>query len=435
MRFVNSVKSRVCRLWSRVKQRVGRFWESTRKSLRQIQRNWFGIMVLLFAVGFLSMIFVLGVGYLIAPSCLKEQNLECFYEKFFAEDGEGAADRGRNLVLWIGFFIGALLTVWRIKIADSEKKIAEEQKQIAAKQTEEQRQIAAKQTEEQKQIAAKQNENALLSRRDERYQKSTEMLGSAILALRVGGITALDGLARENTGEEAFCKQVVETLSAFVRYPTVDKAFPDHPDEQASETQEAKLDKGSEKPKKMRPDVEKAVKVLARIGEREDLKVGLRSVEVYPGAGAKMRKREVMRVDLHGATLAHGDFPGVNFSRFNLIEADLSGTVLWEADLREAILRKADLRKAFIVKASLVGAFFEGADLREANFSGKLTLAEPVSGELTSAEPISGKPTSAEPNSWWPNSAEPVWQMLIFLMPYSLSAPMREVQKDSRSRR
>lgn len=53
---------------------------------------------------------------------------------------------------------------------------------------------------------------------NERYQRGTEMLGSDVLAVRLGGIYALQRLAKDHP--EAYHVQVMRLLCAFVRNPT-----------------------------------------------------------------------------------------------------------------------------------------------------------------------------------------------------------------------
>ena len=57
---------------------------------------------------------------------------------------------------------------------------------------------------------------------NERYQKGAEMLGSKVLAVRLGGIYALARLAREHPGD--YHTQIMNLLCAFVRNPPEMKA-------------------------------------------------------------------------------------------------------------------------------------------------------------------------------------------------------------------
>ena len=67
-------------------------------------------------------------------------------------------------------------------------------------------------------VAYEQSETARRSLNEGRYQKASEMLGSSVLSVRLGGIYALCQLAEDHPRE--FHLQVVRLLSAFVRHPT-----------------------------------------------------------------------------------------------------------------------------------------------------------------------------------------------------------------------
>ena len=67
-------------------------------------------------------------------------------------------------------------------------------------------------------VAARQATTAQLGLLNERYQKGAEMLGSKVLAVRLGGIYALARLARDHSGD--YHTQIMSLLCAFVRNPT-----------------------------------------------------------------------------------------------------------------------------------------------------------------------------------------------------------------------
>ena len=67
-------------------------------------------------------------------------------------------------------------------------------------------------------VAERQAKTAQRSLLNERYQKGAEMLGSKVLAVRLGGIYALARLARDHSGD--YHTQVMSLLCAFVRNPT-----------------------------------------------------------------------------------------------------------------------------------------------------------------------------------------------------------------------
>ena len=55
---------------------------------------------------------------------------------------------------------------------------------------------------------------------NERYQKSADMLGSNVLAVRMGGIYALQQLAHDHAG--TYHLQIMNLFCAFVRRPPPD---------------------------------------------------------------------------------------------------------------------------------------------------------------------------------------------------------------------
>ena len=99
------------------------------------------------------------------------------------------ADTIRVIALVAGGVIAAMLALWRSLIAERQANAAQGQLKIAQ-----------------------------LSLLNERYQKGAEMLGSGILAVRLGGIYALRRLAEEHPQE--YHIQIMSLFCAFVRHPT-----------------------------------------------------------------------------------------------------------------------------------------------------------------------------------------------------------------------
>jgi hypothetical protein len=183
----------------------------------------------------------------------------------------------------------------------------------------------------------------------ERYTKAIEQLGSDKLDVRLGGIYALERIAKDSERDHP---TVVEVLSAFVR----EHSDPAHTDSQPSmaEVLSAFLQGDSQpadeqpddKPKlKPTTDVRAAITVLGRLPSRLDVP-----------------RADLTRVDFAGAALYRA-----NLSSFGLSEADLRGAGLMEANLRQADLLWADLKGANLQGANLQGAVLQGANLEGAN--------------------------------------------------------------------
>ena len=172
----------------------------------------------------------------------------------------------------------------------------------------------------------------------DRYTKAIEQIGSDKLDVRIGGIYALERIARDSVRDHP---TVMEVLSAFIREHS-HKPWPE-PDP-ASREQELST----------RPDVQAAVTVIGR----------------------RDKERDIGRIDLTGARLTGA----------NLFEADLSRANLFEADLTRAIIARAKLTGAYLARANLTRATLHNADLIKANLAGAdLTQADLPGADLTEA--------------------------------------------------
>jgi hypothetical protein len=162
--------------------------------------------------------------------------------------------------------------------------------------------------------------NFILSREGQvtdRYTKAVEQLGSKELDVCIGGIYALERIARDSAKDHP---TVMEVLTAFIR--------------EHSREQWPPPDTGSPEQERLtRPDVQAALSVVGR----------------------RDAKRDIRRIDLRRATLAG---------------ADLYGAHLDSAILRGATLTRADLTRANLRGADLTDATLTGADLTDADLTG-----------------------------------------------------------------
>ena len=194
-------------------------------------------------------------------------------------------------------------------------------------------------------VAQHQAETAERGLLNERYQKGAEMLGSQVLAVRIGGIYALLRLAAEHPKE--YNVQIILLLCAFVRHPTKDEEI------------EALRVKTDDLPE-MRPDVEEAM-VAINI-ERRVTSINLRD--------ADLRQLRLFGANLSRAILWQANLSGAELGRSNLNTADLSGANLHCADMSSADLRRATLHNADLSNAKLYRANLSGVWLKDANLSG-----------------------------------------------------------------
>jgi uncharacterized protein YjbI with pentapeptide repeats len=246
----------------------------------------------------------------------------------------------------------------------------------------------------------------------DRYSKAIEHLGEDSLDVRLGGIYALEQIARDSAQPREDQTTIVEVLSAFVRVhsdPVYQfKAAKPRPKGPSTEAQLAVV-AADYVVRSIKPpvDVQAAVTVLGRLRvlemvSRADLTgATLRHITLYTNlagvalsgadlTAADLRGSDLTGANLQGATLTgaklHGaDLTGANLVEADLTEAELDGANLTEArltaarltkaNLRKAIIRRADLFRATLTEANLIGSYLDGAtlissDLQRAYLSG-----------------------------------------------------------------
>jgi Pentapeptide repeats (8 copies) len=173
----------------------------------------------------------------------------------------------------------------------------------------------------------------------DRYTKAIERLGSDKLDVRIGGVYALERVARDSPRDHS---TVIDVLAAFIR--------------EHSHEQWPVAEPGAETPERTtRPDVQAAVTVVARRDPEHDRQA------------IDLNRADLTRANLSGATLSGADLSGANLSGAPLSSADLARANLRGADLTGAIVRDADLTGAVLGGADLSGATLSGADLSGAN--------------------------------------------------------------------
>ena len=176
----------------------------------------------------------------------------------------------------------------------------------------------------------------------DRYTKAIEQLSSRELDVRIGGIYALEGVARDSARDHP---TVMEVLTAFVREHSREQWPPPDSPRATWITWRGRFRTGGRQQERFtRPDVQAAVTVLGR----------------------RDAKRDMQPIHLTGADLTGADLTGANLSGANLTEATLRDADLARANLTGATLRDADLTRADLTDAALRGADLGGADLTEA---------------------------------------------------------------------
>lgn len=199
------------------------------------------------------------------------------------------------------------------------------------------------------------------------FVKAIEQLGSDKLEVRLGGIYALERIARDSEKDHG---PIMEVLTAFVRlhapWP------PEKPSEAKDQPAEAKKPTSGEKKPETKPapevkpraDIQAILMVLGRrtrtYGKGEAQRLDLRQTD--------LRRADLFKAHLEGANLWRAHLERTKLEKAHLEGADireahLEGAVLREAQLGEAVLRRAHLDGAVLWKAHLEGADLEGAHL------------------------------------------------------------------------
>jgi Pentapeptide repeats (8 copies) len=176
----------------------------------------------------------------------------------------------------------------------------------------------------------------------ERFTRAVEQLGDKKLDIRLGGIYALERIARDS---KTHYEPVIEVLTAFLREHTPAPALSEPPSEAPTP----------------RADVQAAATVIGRRGreyEREGYRVDLRRVDLRRVAlqGADLENAMLLQVDLSGARLE-----GANLKGAELTGAKLNNAFFWS----EAFPSAATLGGASLSVANLDGASLKCVDLRE----------------------------------------------------------------------
>jgi hypothetical protein len=223
----------------------------------------------------------------------------------------------------------------------------------------------------------------------ERYTRAIDQLGHAQLDVRLGGIYALERIARDSPPDRA---TIGEVLTAFVR-----SHAPWPPRLPGQYVAMAPIDEVPDLQVRA-PDVQASLTVLGRGGfaaltgggDRLNLRaVDLRLVELSEAhlerailSRAHLEQALLFATHLEAAifrsthleeaTLRSAHLKWGIFSATHLERADLSSARLEWANLDGANLEQADLRFAHLKGAILHGANLEQADLRGANLEGAL---------------------------------------------------------------
>ncbi|WP_167366969.1 pentapeptide repeat-containing protein [Microbacterium paludicola] len=180
-----------------------------------------------------------------------------------------------------------------------------------------------------------------------RFTDAIGQLGNDSIAVRVGGVYALERIAFDSPRDR---QTILDVLAAYVR------------------------NNGERKPDAPSPvDVVAAGPVIGRITR---MAIPEHSTDLH---GAHFNKAELSNANLRGADLSYADIRYANFFEASLVGADLSDVSGWRvrlerADLRDAVMRQAGLYEAVLDDADLTNADLTGAKLEGASFRGAVLV-------------------------------------------------------------
>ena len=176
------------------------------------------------------------------------------------------------------------------------------------------------------------------------------MLGSDVLAVRMGGIYALQRLAEEHP--EQYHIQIMQLFCAFVRNPT------------AVSGREASL------PNHETGEVAQTHRNSGGVRLREDVKAVMEAIATRSKKGIELERDAEFWLDLRGAKLGGLDL-------MNFKEVNLSGANLSRADLSRVNIRpRTDMSWIHAVIVNLSGACLDNVNLSVTQFIGGRMLSE-----------------------------------------------------------
>jgi Pentapeptide repeats (8 copies) len=184
----------------------------------------------------------------------------------------------------------------------------------------------------------------------ERYTRAIDQLGHAQLAVRLGGIYALERIARDSPGDRP---TIAEVLTAFVRSHTPwPPSLPGQPDAATPIEEVPELQVRA-------ADVQASLTVLGRGGfARPEGQGDLRDLFAVDLHSVDLRRAQLIGAHLERAFLEQSHLEGAN-----LREAHLEGAALYIAHLEQAYLDRARLERARLHGIHLEGAYLSGAHL------------------------------------------------------------------------
>ena len=208
----------------------------------------------------------------------------------------------------------------------------------------------------------------------DRYSKAIEQLGSESIAMRLGGIYALEQLAAE-TDKARDRATVVQVISAFARV----HSDPIHQYREHNGTAPA-VEETNMDPDELRRRADLFVRSMNRTPE--DVQAALTVLGRLPSDS------DARGPDLSGACLRRAKLSRGNCDRANFRDADLTGAWFYDSKVGHSNLRNANLTEAELGGANLECANFYKANLTRA----RLVMLDQYGEMMTVGSPSSPMP-------------------------------------------
>jgi uncharacterized protein YjbI with pentapeptide repeats len=216
----------------------------------------------------------------------------------------------------------------------------------------------------------------------ERFNKAIDHLGSDQLDLRLGGIYALERIAKNSNADR---DTIAEVLTAFVR-----QRSPWPPSQPGQYREDFPIEQQPEL-RTRAADLQAVLTVLGRgtFSRQGALQLDLAMVDLRSAAllGAHLEGANLFGAHLEAANLSGAHLEGIELRSAHLEGASLYSAHLKGADLVDAHLEGADLYTAHLEAANLIGAHLTRANFVMAHLErAQLIGAELADADLTSAD-------------------------------------------------
>lgn len=190
----------------------------------------------------------------------------------------------------------------------------------------------------------------------ERFSKAVEQLGSDKLEVRLGGIYALERIAKDSEKDHW---TIMEVLTSFVLAHSSINLMTD----------------SQKQSNPITTDIQAALTVIGRRDSSQDQKgkkidLSIANLATANLKGANFRGANLKGVNFSGADLEQADLRDVYLSEANLTRANLNGAKLDKINQTSSLpVKKVDFTQASLIKAKLNGARLTRANLSQADLN------------------------------------------------------------------